>query len=223
MRVAVRQFKSLAIGLKELEPFVKDGRHLRSGPPFKSIGLRSREAFANWLLCAVGNYESGTERLMFSSDPLGGDGIITDKETGANMLTEHVYVPSPMGKNVGAVEALIVKAVEHKRKKGMAYARGKTLIVLSDAVGRWSPNRAARRVGGAHQFEAVWVLHLERTVNGRYAYCVTHLDLTDGDAPVWKVEIAADFNRWVVKRNYGGLQLAPIPERGLIRLCSAEM
>jgi hypothetical protein len=45
MKVSVRRFKSLAIGLKELEPFIRNGQHLATGRPFKRLnGMRSREA-----------------------------------------------------------------------------------------------------------------------------------------------------------------------------------
>ena len=45
MKVSVRRFKSLAIGLKELEPFIRNGQHLATGRPFKGLnGMRSREA-----------------------------------------------------------------------------------------------------------------------------------------------------------------------------------
>ena len=41
------------MGLKELEPFVRNGEHLQTGKPFKRFGgMRSREILANWLLRA---------------------------------------------------------------------------------------------------------------------------------------------------------------------------
>lgn len=72
MKHQVKHFKSMEIGLKELEPFVRDGMHLQSGKPFEQMGgMRSREAIANWLLCAVVNH-TGQRELSFTSDPTGG-------------------------------------------------------------------------------------------------------------------------------------------------------
>ena len=57
MKHEVARLKGMEIGLKELEPFIRDGMHVQSGRPFKQMGgMRSREAVANWLLCAVVNY-----------------------------------------------------------------------------------------------------------------------------------------------------------------------
>lgn len=47
-------FKDLSCCLKELEKFIRDGNHLKTGRPSKRFGgLRSREILALWLLCAV--------------------------------------------------------------------------------------------------------------------------------------------------------------------------
>ena len=65
------------MALKELEPFIRHGEHLQTGKPFENFGdLRSRELLANWLLCVTFNAESGDERMTFTTDPDGGDGII---------------------------------------------------------------------------------------------------------------------------------------------------
>jgi hypothetical protein len=69
------QFKSLAVALKELEPFVRKGEHLQTGRPFDKFGgMRSREILANWLVCVATNAATEGE-LTFCSDPTGGDGI----------------------------------------------------------------------------------------------------------------------------------------------------
>ena len=42
MKHQVTRFKSLKVGLKEIEPFIRDGKHLQTGKPFKRFGgLRS--------------------------------------------------------------------------------------------------------------------------------------------------------------------------------------
>jgi hypothetical protein len=204
MKHEVTQFKSLAIALKELERFVRNGRHLQTGKPFKRLGLRSREALANWLLCAAVNHASKEDRLTFTSDPDGGDGIIFDKGTGETARTEHVYVPGPNvgGKKApaGDVETLMLKAIAKKQAKGgAAYASGKTLVVFSDAVGQWFANKVARQLPSPLDFEAVWVVALHGVEKDQYVYNVTRLDLTRGNAPVWRVTIAPDFGSWHVE------------------------
>lgn len=92
----VRRFKSLVIGLKELEPFIRSGEHLQSGKPFKQLhGMRSREAVANWLICVAANFAQGEDRMSFTSDVTGGDGIIYDSKTQFTWRTEHVMVRRP--------------------------------------------------------------------------------------------------------------------------------
>src|SRR5438874_12621174 len=59
-RYQITKFKSLKVALKEIEPYVRDGKHLESGKPFKRFGgMRSREVLANWLLCVVANHAFG--------------------------------------------------------------------------------------------------------------------------------------------------------------------
>ena len=42
------------------------------------------------------NYDSGSERLSFTSDPTGGDGVILDTDSNQTFLTEHVMIPRPL-------------------------------------------------------------------------------------------------------------------------------
>jgi hypothetical protein len=96
MRHRVTRFKSLGAALNELERFIRrSGNHLQTGKPFKQFGgMRSREMLANWLLCVVGNYMRQADQLTFSSDPIGGDGVITNTVMDETWPTEHVLVPS---------------------------------------------------------------------------------------------------------------------------------
>src|ERR1700730_16995399 len=94
MKLKVTKFKSPEVALKELEPFIRDGRHLYTGRPFERFGdLRSRELTANWMICAVLNAGRPTNRFTFTCDPQGGDGIIYDREEEIGWPTEHVMVP----------------------------------------------------------------------------------------------------------------------------------
>jgi hypothetical protein len=171
MKYTVTRFKSLKVALKELKPFILNGQHLLTGKPFKRLGsMRSREALANWLVCVVINVQGGAN-LTFTSDPVGGDGIISDTNTGETWCTEHVMVPRLRPGQTAAAEALILDAVEQKRRKGgAAYAAGKTLIVFLDAgAGAWQPNRVARRLPAPLHFAAVWVVGLQRVeASGEY-------------------------------------------------------
>jgi hypothetical protein len=157
---------------------------------------------ANWLLCVIGNYNRQADQLTFSSDPVGGDGVIRNTVTGETWLTEHVLVPRIPAGTSGDVEALILTAIARKQAKGgAAYASGKTLVVFLNAGdhAKWFPNRVARQLPGTVDFAAVWVVALQTVeAHGAYVYGVTLLDLSAGNAPVFLVRIAPDFGSWVV-------------------------
>lgn len=202
MRYPVRQFKSLAVALKEIEPFIRNGEHLQTGKPFEKFGgMRSREILANWLLCVAINSTDNRE-LTFSSDPVDGDEIICDSATGETWPTEHVMVPRLRPGEKGDAEALILKVIELKRSKGgIAYAAGKTLIVFLEAgAGIWFPNKVARQLPDPLLFAAVWVVGLQGVEAGDYVYSVTCLDVSDGDSPALLVRVGKDFDTWTVKR-----------------------
>jgi hypothetical protein len=202
MKYAVTRFKSLAVALREIEPFIRNGEHLQTGKPFEKFGrMRSREILANWLLCVAINSTDNRE-LTFSSDPVGGDGIICDSATDETWPTEHVMVRRLRPGETGDAEALILKAIEHKRSKGgAAYAAGKTRIVFLDAgAGIWSPNEVARQLPDPLLFAAVWVVGLQGVEAGEYVYNVTCLDISDGESPALLVQVGKDFDTWTVKR-----------------------
>lgn len=190
------------IALKELEPFIRDGEHLQTGKPFKNFGgLRSREVLANWLLCVTINWANDS-KLTFTSDPLGGDGIIYDSETGQTWPTEHVIVPKLRLGDAGVTEELVLKAIKKKcTKGGAAYAAGKTLVVFLNAgAQRWKPNRVARELPEPLQFASVWVVGLHRLEAGEYVYAVAHMDFAEDDVPTFLVRIGSDFDAWEVSR-----------------------
>jgi hypothetical protein len=203
MKYPVTRFRSLKLALKELEPFVRNGQHLATGRPFKRFGgMRSREALANWLLCAVVNSTEEIERVTFSSDPIGGDGIIYDDVSGFAFRTEHVYVPRADETAVGNIETLILERIEQKRAKGGApYASGKTLIVFLDSGGgSWYPDKVAKQMPEPVHFDAIWVVGLREVTAGKYVYAVTRVDeLVFGITPKWLVRLAGDFQSWTVE------------------------
>ncbi len=202
MKQQVTQFKSLAVALKELEPFVRNGEHLQTGKPFHKLGgMRSREILANWLVCVATNAVADVE-LTFCSDPIGGDGIIRNIRTGETWPTEHVMVPRLHPGDSADAETLILNAINLKRKKGdAAYAGGKTLIVFLDAgAGVWHPNHVAKQLPDPLLFATVWVVGLQAVEDGQYVYGVTNLDLTGDNVPTMLVRVSRDFRSWQVTR-----------------------
>jgi len=203
MKHRVTKFKSPEACLKDLEPFIKDGEHLQTGKPFKRFGgLRSRELLANWLICAAVNSGRSTASLIFTSDPVDGDGIIYDTDEKADFPTEHVLVPRAKPGEQRDIPTLISSAIAKKQEKGgAAYASGKTLIVFLEAgLGRWVPNQVARQIPKT-DIQDVWVVGLQGVENGEYVYGVTRLTNNEGgDAPVWLVRISKDFDAWQAQR-----------------------
>jgi hypothetical protein len=205
VKYPVKRFKSLTVALKEIEPFVRDGKHLRSGSRFNNFGdMRSREILANWLICAAFNGESQPERLTFASthDPIGGDGVLVDTVTEETWPTEHVLALVPSGE-LGEIEPRVLAAVAQKLDKGgAAYATGKTLVVLLEGGGErpWFPNKVAKALPRPLHFGAVWVVGLQGVEAGEYVYNVTQMDEEVSIAHVWRVRIAADFDKWTVAR-----------------------
>lgn len=199
----VRKFKSMAVALKTLEPYVKNAAHLQTGKPFHNFGdMRSREALANWLLCAtISAVDQRQLSFTTTNDLIGGDGNIHDENSGEIFPTEHVLVPSQQTGN--DTQDLVLQAIDDKRNKGgAAYASGKTLVVFVNAGGgEWFPNKIARAMPNPPHFEAVWVMSLQKVEgDGAYIYGVTHLDVSGGDAPAFLVRISKDFDTWEVTR-----------------------
>jgi hypothetical protein len=132
VKYPVKLFKSLAIALKEIELFVRNGMHLRTGAPFDNFReMRSREALANWLLCAVFNSESQPDRLKIAStsDPLGGDGVLVDTMTDETWPTEHVMALVPPKNEDDLAMGLAHRDVDGRR---CAKASGLRLRATSD-------------------------------------------------------------------------------------------
>lgn len=200
MKPRIIRFKSPKIALKELQPYISDGKYIQTGKPFKRFdGLRPRELIANWLICATANFVHGSDRFTFTSDPFGGDGIIHDTATDQTWPTEHVLVPRAPKGETSDIEALILKAIKSKQEKGgAAYANGKTLVVFLNAVGAWHPTRIGKQLPEPLHFDSVWVTALQGVENGDYIYTASQLDLSQGHVPAWRVRIRKDFDSWEV-------------------------
>jgi len=202
MKEHVRRFKSLAVGLKEIEKFVRKPELLWTGKPLKGLGgMRPREVVINWLMCAVLSFEKG-QPWCFTSDPTGGDGVIYDPVAEQPWPTEHVIVMPAGANETRNIDALILDAVQSKEARGAEYARGKTLIVfLAAGLGEWKPNVLARKLPPGH-FKNVWVVGLHGPVeDGRYTYGVTCIRTgldPESNAPIWLVQLHETFESWAV-------------------------
>ena len=91
-------------------------------------------------------------------DPFNGDGMLVDETTDEKMFSEHVFARAEAAESA---EALVTKAFELKAGKGKEHARGRTLIILSEAGGQVFPTKLARQIEGKHHFKGVWLLGLE--------------------------------------------------------------
>lgn len=140
--------------------------------------------------------------MTFTSDPLGGDGIIYDNAMERAWPTEHILVPRARAGEIQDVEARLLSAIEMKQSKGgAAYASGKTLIVfLNIGGGQWFPNRVAKRPPATLNFDDVWVVSLQGVEASEYVYGVTQLHDDGGDAAIWRVRIRKDFDAWEIER-----------------------
>ena len=191
--------KNLKAVLGDMGPWVKNPDFLYSGRA-GNFKLLPREILANWLLCIVGNSGRDTEQLTFCNDPFGGgDGIILDRESGEQMVTEHIFIPKHQNKDGKSTEDLVVEAVEKKENKGgKSYSKGKHLIIFCDGIGNWFPNKVGRRIQGIHNFSSVWAIGLERVENDNfYFYWVALFD--KNHSPVSQVKIDFQQKQWSVE------------------------
>ena len=200
MKYPTTSFELPKLALKELEPIIRNGRHLATGRPFKEFGgMRSRGDSSQLADLCCDQLSKGAERLTFSSDPIGGDGILYDSDTGYAFPTEHVFVP-PSKNASGNIEQLILDKIAQKQSKGdEAYASGKILIVfLGSGGGAWYPDMLSKRLPEDMDFEAIWVVGLLEAVGGAYTYAATRVDGL-GTTPKWRIRITRGFDDRSVK------------------------
>jgi hypothetical protein len=211
------QISDLRIALKELEKMVKgrdkkgrlfliDGNNnpgktgvipIIDGTEFK---MRYREAWANWLFCAVLNFVSEGD-FTFQEDG-SGDGIIVNRKNGHWFLVEHVSAMTyDKGQQLPKGEARVLWAINkkiEKDRKNPGYADRKTLIVFLDGAEKWYPNRVGRAIAGTHNFSAVYCIGLWSSESNMYRYTVS--DLRPHHSPTYSVEINDDFTDWTVSQ-----------------------
>lgn len=190
--------KDLKVALKDFEPMVKNPKHLWNGRDIQNLSLRPREAWANWLLCAVLQKLHGA-RITFAEDK-DGDGLIVDKNTGAAMLTEHVSaLEIPRGKKLPKGEQRIIDAMNKKIARGPGYAEGKWLVVFFDGAGKFYRNKIREAIKGRHRFSAIYCIGLLTSGPGGYTYAITEFKDSHGDKSItFKIEINGDFTEWKI-------------------------
>jgi hypothetical protein len=197
-------FKSMAVALKELERFVRDGKQLETGKPIPNFERAlPREVWGNWLVCAACNFEVKEERFVLCSEPTGGDGIILDKDKGESWPTEHVIARTPANASAPDSETEILKAITRKNGKGgAAYASGKTLVVFTNLPNgnEWYPNRVMKKLPNTMQFGAVWIVSFQKCSDGEYLYGVVSLEVGEQGAIMYSIRINKDFTGWTVER-----------------------
>jgi hypothetical protein len=204
VKYRVARFKSMSAALRQLKPLLRfdNARLLRTGRPAPNLGrMLPREMLGNWLVCAALNCDRPGAPLYFTSDPSGGDGLLYDEMNKTIDPVEHVYVPPPPQGETRSADERIGNAVADKASLGPNYASGKILVVLFDAMSRWEPTKVARLLP-AHTFEGVFVIARERCVEDEYTFLVAWCKLEEGhaQAPVFRVRIAKEFDRWDVER-----------------------
>lgn len=196
----IKLIKDLKIALKDFEPMVKNPKHLWNGRNIQNFSLRPREAWANWLICAVLR-KMHKRNITFMEDDKG-DGFIVDKDKKIIVPTEHVSALNiPKGKNLPSGEQRVIDAINLKIKKGSDYAKEKLLVVFFDGAGEFFRSKIREAIFGRHNFEAVFCVGLLNSGKDGYSYSVSEFRDSFGNKSVThKVEINGDFTDWKVSQ-----------------------
>lgn len=191
----VKNFEKI---LKDFESMVKDPRHLWNGRNISNFNLRPREAWANWLICAVMRHIHG-KHITFADDD-SGDGFIVDTRTGGLLKTEHVSaLEIPKGKKLAKGDQRIINAIEKKIAKGPAYAKNKHLVVFFDGAGIFIRKNIRETIYGRHNFVSVFCVGLLDSNTEGYTYITTEFRDSYGDKSAsFNVKINNDFTAWDV-------------------------
>lgn len=190
------RIKSFQVLLKDLEPVVKNHHEiLYTGREFTSFKQRPREVLANWLLCIVLREKYGDAITFRESHE--GDGVILNKQTGDEILTEHVCAMDiPLGKEWPKGNDRIIEAVNHKAERGAEYAKGKKSIVFVDGAGEINTGIIRQSIAGKHCFDCVYCISPLKADSNGYSYFVT--EYYDLASITFKVNINPYFIDWSV-------------------------
>lgn len=192
--------KDFRIVLKDFEPMVKNPQYLWNGRKIENFSLRPREAWANWLICAVLT-KMHKRDFTFMEDNVG-DGFIVDKDRRLIFPTEHVSaLDIPKGKKLPNGEQRVIDAINLKIAKGSEYAHQKLLVVFFDGAGVFYRNKIRESIFGNHEFEAVFCIGLLTSNSSGYSYAVTEFRDSFKDKSIThRVDINGDFNEWDVTK-----------------------
>lgn len=191
--------KDFKIALKDLEPYIKNPNFLVKGREFTNFSLRPREAWANWLLCAVLRKLQG-DHITFAEDP-DGDGFIVVKTTGEVIPTEHVSALENPLNPLSKGEERVINAINQKIDRGQDYAEGKWLVVFFDGAGEFYRNKIRENIKGRHNFGAVYCIGLLTSDENGYSYSVTEFKDSSGDKSItFKIDINIDFTNWNISQ-----------------------
>ncbi len=190
--------KDLKIALKDFESMVKNPQFLWNGRDISNFSLRPREAWANWLICAVLRKMHGRDITFMEDDS--GDGFVIDKDLRLAFQTEHVSaLDVPRGRKLPSGEQRVIDAINLKITRGDDYAREKLLVVFFDGAGQFFRNKIRGSIFGRHNFEAVFCVGLLNSGPGGYSYSVTEFRDSFGDQSVTHtVEINRNFTDWKI-------------------------
>lgn len=194
----IKLIKDLKIALKDFEPMVKNPKHLWNGRDIQNFSLRPREAWANWLICAVLRQAHKRDITFMEDDK--GDGFIVDKDKKMIVPTEHVSaLDIPKGKKLPSGEQRVIDAINLKITKGPEYAKNKLLVVFFDGAGKFFRNKIRENIFGRHNFEAVFCVGLLKSGKKGYSYAVSEFrDSFKDQSVTHKVEINGDFTDWKI-------------------------
>ena len=209
------QISNLKIALKDLEPMVKsgdskgrlwliDGNNSKQKPlgilvtDGRMFKMRPREAWGNWLLCAV---LSHIHNVDFSFQDSEADGIIFNRKTKVGYIMEHVCAMDfKNGPKLPTGEARVLWAINKKLekcKKIPGYAKGKNLIVFIDGANLVYPNNVSRLIP-KNDFGSIYgIIFLEASEKG-YSYGITCF--VEGICPMYRIDINSDFTDWKVSK-----------------------
>jgi len=190
--------KDLKIALKDFEPMVKNPQFLWNGRKIKNFGLLPREAWANWLICAVLRKMHNRDITFMEDDS--GDGFVIDKDLRLAFQTEHVSaLDVPRGRKLPSGEQRVIDAINLKIARGADYAHEKLLVTFFDGAGQFFRNKIRESIFGRHNFEAVFCVGLLNSGPDGYSYTVTEFRDSFGEQSVThKVEINSDFTDWEI-------------------------
>lgn len=201
-----KQIRDLKLALKDFEPMVKDPKWLVNGRVISNFSLRPREAWANWLLCAVISKSQNRDMTFLEAGQDEGDGFLLDRNTGEYIVTEHVCALDAPGRKrpLPKGEERVILEIEKKIARGKDYAKNKTLVVFFDGAGIYYRKNIREAIRDKHHFDSIYAVGLIKGDSLEYRYSVTefgyhdsitHMVVINNDFTDWKVSELKDMHK----------------------------